>query len=211
MLSCWSPVKQRISVFSILIIGTLSLQQTPVSAISSSATVSSVDYDCADFGTQERAQKEFDRFKYDKSEINGAGDWVGTYYDKYRLDADGDGTACESNPSTGKLGVLISVIGVLFGHYVGKKKRFGSERVPSLPRGLLLTSYPNNEGKPTNELDNDALILAIGFWWVPYLLMTVLRDKFYPKDVPPFGLIVTTFLIGFGITCWLGSRKGNWL
>jgi hypothetical protein len=211
MLSCWSPVKKRILVSAMLLIGTFSLQQASALAISSSTVVSYVDYDCADFGTQERAQKEFDKFKYDKGQLDGAGEWVGPYYDKYRLDADSDGTACESNPSVGKWGVLVSVVGVLFGRHSGRKKKFGSENVVPFPRGLLLTSYPNQEGKPANELDQDALVLAVGFGWVPYLLMTVMRDNFYPKDVPPLGLIVTTFLIGFGITHWIGSRKGNWL
>lgn len=65
-----------------LIIGTFSLQQASASAISSLKIVSYIDYDCADFGTQERAQKEFDKFKYDKGEFNDAGYWVGPYYDK---------------------------------------------------------------------------------------------------------------------------------
>lgn len=205
----WKIVKKQVLVLSVLVVGTVSIQQSSALALISK-DISYVDYDCTDFGTQEGAQKEFDKFKYDNGEFDSAGDWVGTYYDKYRLDADGDGTACESNPSVGKWGVLISVVSVLFGHYLGKKKRFGSERVLSFPRGLLLTSYPSQEGKPTNELDQDALVLAVGFWWVPYVLTTVLRDNFYPKDVPPIGLMVTTFLIGFGITQWFSGRNRQW-
>lgn len=206
----WKTLKKRHRIYLVSIIGALTPLSTPALALSHSMPISYIDYDCTDFGTQERAQKEFDKFKYDKGEWDNAGEWVGPYYDKYRLDSDGDGTACESNPSIGKWGVLASVAGVLFGYYIDKKKRFGSERVPSFPKGLFLISYPNDKGKLINELDSDAFMLAIGFWWVPYLIMTVLRDSFYPKDAPPIALIITALLISYGIIQLFSGTKRRW-
>ena len=195
MLGCCKAVLKAALVFLLLILGTSSWQQSPVQAASASQVVSYVDYDCEDFGTRERAQSEFNKFTFDK----------------YRLDGDGDGQVCEWNPSPAKLASVLSGLGLLLGRYVGKKKRFGVDGVVPFPKGLFCYWVKDIEGKRTAKFSETSVVLPAILWWVPYLVMTILRDRVYPMDAEPLLLIGTCFALGFGLTYWVASTKDDWI
>ena len=192
--SCKIVLKNTL-VFLLLILGTWSLQLSPVRAANTSQVLLYVNFNCADFGSRERAQSEFNKFSFDK----------------YGLDADGDGQVCEMNSSTGKWGWIASGLGLLVGRFAGKRKRFGSESVVSFPKGLLFDWVTRGDGQRVVKFEElNLLILGLG-WWIPYFGMTILRDRVYPISTPPVGLIVTSLVLGFGLTYWAASSKDDWI
>lgn len=207
----WIALGMRHVIYFVSVVVALTSLSTPALAMSRPMPVSYIDYDCIDFGTRERAQAEFNKFKYDKGKRDSDGNWIGPYYDKYGLDADDDGQACELNPSPGKWAFGFSAVSIVLGRYAGRRKRFGTKRVLPFPRGLIFRSLGEENGKPIEELDDDSLMILGVTWWIPYVLMTILRDNYYPKDVSPSGLIVTTFIIGFCLTFGIASKTENWI
>ena len=188
-------LRKRLPVLMLLLLGAWTLQLVPVDASSAFKVVSYVDYDCEDFGTRERAQSEFNKFTFDK----------------YRLDGDGDGQVCEWNPSPAKLASFLSGLGLLLGRYVGKKKRFGADGVVPFPKGLFCYWVKDIEGKRTAKFSETSVVLPAILWWVPYLVMTILRDRVYPMDAEPLLLIGTCFALGCGLTYWVASTKDDWI
>ena len=184
-----------IPMFLLLVIGEWSWQQSPVQAASASPVVSYVNYNCSDFGSRERAQSEFNQYTFDK----------------YGLDRDGDGQVCEWNPSMGKWGFIAAGLGLLVGRYAGKRKKFGPESVVPFPKGLLFDWVNKGDGNRAAEFEElNLMIVGIG-WWVPYYVMTILRDRVYSIGTPPAGLIATAFVLGFGLTYWAASTRDNWI
>lgn len=181
-------------MLTLLVIGGWSWQQAPVYALTESEVVSYVDYDCSDFGTRERAQSEF----------------IKSDTDVYGLDRDGDGKACETNSSAWNWGWIASGVGLLVGRYAGKRKRFGAEEVVQFPKGVFFGWATNSEGKRTQQLDVNSFSPLLT-WWVPYFVMTILRDRVYPIAATPPLLIGTCFALGFGLTYWIASTKENWI
>ena len=193
MLSSRRSLYKNILVL-LLVLGTWSWQQAPARAISISNMISYQDLDCSDFGTQERAQRELTIF----------------HVDEYGLDGDNDGVACEWNPSTGPGNWIASGLGLIVGRYAGRRKRFGSESVVPLPKGLFFDWETNYEGKRT-ATSNGVWGLAVLGWGIPYFGMTVLRDRVYPIGMPPAGLIATSFVLGIGLASLLASTRDNWI
>lgn len=195
MSSSYKTFLRCIPMFLLLVMGTWSWQQTPAHAGSVSNVISYQDLDCSDFGTQERAQKEIGFIPRDK----------------YGLDSDNDGVACEWIPSTGPWGWIASGLGLLVGRYVGKKKRFGAESVVPFPKGLLFDWVSKGDGKRVAEL-GFVNVTIVGFgWWIPYFGMTQLRDRVFSIGMPPVGLLATAFVLGFGLTYWAASTRDNWI
>ena len=122
MLSSYKTFFRCISMFLLLVMGTWFWQQTPAHAGSVSNVISYQDLDCSDFGTRERAQKEIGFIPRDK----------------YGLDSDNDGVACEWNPSTGPWGWIASGLGLLVGRYAGKKRDLGLKRWFLSPKDCCL-------------------------------------------------------------------------
>jgi hypothetical protein len=191
---CRNHLKVFVSLLLFMFV-TLLLQQTTAHAGSTSRSVSYVSYNCEDFGTKERAQSEFNRFSFDK----------------YGLDGDGDGQVCEWNPSTGNWGWITAGSGLILGRYFGKKKRFGADEVVPLPKGLFFDLVDKGDGKRTVQFEGITVGLPVVLWWVPYFVMTILRDRVYPISTPPAGLIATCLVLGFGLTYWAASTRDNWI
>jgi hypothetical protein len=177
-----------------LVLGIWSWHQPSIQAASLSNAISYQDLDCSDFGTRERAQKEIG--------INQS--------DKYGLDTDNDGVACEWNPSTGEWGWIASGLGLLVGRYVGKKKRFGPDAVVPLPKGLLFDWVFNGDDKRSAEFEITNVAIVLFGWWIPYFGMTQLRDRVYSIGMTPVGLIATSFVLGLGLTYWAAAKK-DWI
>lgn len=195
MSSSYKIFLRCISMFLLLVIGTWSWQQTPAYAGSVSNVISYQDLDCSDFGTRERAQKE-----------------IGfNPQDKYGLDSDNDGVACEWNPSTTPWGWIASGLGLLVGRYAGKRKRFGSDAVVPLPKGLICDWATKLNGNRTAVFEDTNLLIVLLGGWVLYYLMTILRDRVYSIGTPPAGLTATAFVLGFGLTYWAASTRDNWI
>jgi len=192
--SCKTVLKNTL-VFLLLILGISSWQQSPVQAASASQVVSYVNYNCSDFGSRERAQSEFNQYTFDK----------------YGLDRDGDGQVCEWNPSMGKWGFIAAGLGLLVGRYAGKRKKFGPDSVVPFPKGLLFDWVNKGDGNRAAEFDEFNLMMVGMGWWVPYYLMTILRDRVFSIGTPPVGLITTAFVLGFGLTYWAASTRDNWI
>jgi hypothetical protein len=185
---------KKILSLTLLTITSWLWQQNPVHAASTSRAPAYVNYNCADFGTRERAQSEFNKFSYDR----------------YGLDSDGDGQVCEWNPSAGKWAWGASVSGLLFGRYAGKRKRYGADGVLPLPKGLFVDWKPDGNGGREAEFEEGTIILAF-MCWIPYLAMTILRDRVYSISTPPMALALTALALGFGFTYWAASTKETWI
>jgi len=195
MLSQFKNLYKSVAVLMLLVIGGWSWQQAPVYALTELEVMSYVDYECSDFGTRERAQSEF----------------IKSDTDVYGLDRDGDGKACETNPSTGNWGWITAGSGLILGRYFGKKKRFGADDVVPLPKGLFFDLVDKGDGKRTVQFEGVTVGLPIVLWGVPYFVMTILRDQVYPISTPPAGLIATCLVLGFGLTYWAASTRDNWI
>jgi hypothetical protein len=162
------------------------------SATSSVSARSSADLDCSDFGTQERAQFEFEKRSSDR----------------HGLDADDNGSACEWNPSPGYWGIATSGLGLLVGTYIGRRKRLGLAGVHPFPYGLVMEPISLREGKDVSGFDEGLLMFAAVFWGIPWFLTTLLRDHIYPITATPVLLLLTSFLIGGLITfVWNVTRE----
>lgn len=204
------PHKKIVPVSILLVIGAWSLQHKSTFAASTERSISVIDYDCTDFGTRERAQAEFDKYKYDKVEFDGDGNRI--LFDRYGLDGDGDGKVCELNPSMGKWGFTTSPLGLLLGRSLGRRRRLGAANTVPLPKGLIFSLEEIDlEGRklPKFDLVNFQIVAAI--WWLPYAIMTVLRDDHYSISTSPTVLLATTFLIGFIPTFLAASSTDNWI
>jgi hypothetical protein len=195
MFRSYRNLRKRLLAFIFMSLGVWAWQLAPTNASSESKVASYMNYNCEDFGTRERAQSEFNKFTYDK----------------YGLDGDGDGQVCEWNPSGRNLAGVLSGVGLLLGRYFGKRKRFGEDGVVPLPGGLFQDWTTYSDGTRKAEFEQGALGIPLLLWWVPYFVMTILRDRVYSIDTGPPLLIVTCFVLGFGLTYWVASTKDNWI
>ncbi len=152
------------------------------------------DLDCGDFGTRERAQKEFE--KYD--------------YDRHRLDRDGDGQVCEWNPSTGLWPIPLGGLGILIGRYLGKRKRFGADVVVNGIQGIVMKQSTSLDGVKRTEFDGSTILLAF-FGWVPWIPVLILRDNVLPLEATPVLLLALTTGIGAALGYIVASSKENWI
>lgn len=154
------------------------------------SSVQAADYDCRDFGTQERAQFEFDQHKY----ITNEKGWtIEDNFDRYGLDRDSDGSACDLNPSS-KSGMLwMSGLGILGGIFLAKSERDGA----FLPKNLF------------NE---DILYVLVLFWWVPYFVMAVARSRLLSASTSPMTLYFLTLIVGVVLSYCLAiiGLKRKW-
>jgi hypothetical protein len=185
----------RFVPFLLLVFGLISSQSPLAHASQQSKRHSYADFDCTDFGTKERAQTEFDKFDYDR----------------YFLDADYDGSACESNSSFGRWGFVVSAASIVLGRYAGRRKRLGTGNVVPLPEGLFESWATTRDEKRTTKFDSDVLALLAFGWWVPYVAMTLLRDHLYPRNMTPTGLMATIIVIGFGATYVIARTRDRWV
>jgi hypothetical protein len=156
------------------------------------------DWDCSDFGTQERAQHEFNLNELDL----------------YSLDEDDDGEACEANQRRGWWPFLVGGIGLVAGRQVGRKKRLGRSEVVTGIRGLYLKRvYVSEEdlasgiSRPTEFDETPLLLFCLGGWtWFP---MTLLRDSVLPIGTGQLTLLSLQALFAFIVTYWIAAKKAG--
>lgn len=128
------------------------------------------DYDCADFGTRERAQHE-----YEMGKRNEEGWTIRSDYDKYGLDRDSNGEACEWNPSSKTGMAVLSGVGLLVGFFLAKSDE---------KRSFTLK----------NLFSEEAILPAAFFWWIPYVVMMMSRDNVFSPQTTPLTLYLLTFM-----------------
>jgi hypothetical protein len=141
------------------------------------------DYDCTDFGSQERAQFEFDRAKY---VYNEKGWVIQDNVDTYGIDRDSDGIACDQNPKSKTGMAWLAGLGVLAG-LIG---------VETKEKGVFETSYLFN-------FDN--LLVALATWWIPYVVMAFFRSHLLSAQMAPTTLFVLTFTFSASVVFALSS------
>ena len=158
------------------------------------------DLDCSDFGTRERAQTEMDKYSYDR----------------FGLDRDGDGQACEWNPSTKGWSIALGGLGLIVGRYFGKRKRNGPESVVPGIKGLFFEWERQLEsdvarGKPRGQSLDDLSVFFAFLGWAPWLPIVFLRDSVLPISTPPAALLAMVVALGGGVTYWIASTKEDWI
>lgn len=184
-----------------LVWAVLSGVSSPVVVHASPSQISYVaDLDCADFGTRERAQSELDR----------------SGYDRFGLDGDGDGQACEWNPSTKGWSIALGGLGLIAGRYLGKRKRNGSESVVPGLKGLFFEWEPELESDVAHrrprgkDLDGTSVIFAF-LGWAPWFPVVLLRDHALPISTPPVVLLAMVVALAGGVTYWIAATKDDWI
>lgn len=147
----------------------LTVGASPVSA--------SGDLNCSDFGTRERAQREF----------------LKSAIDIHRLDADNDGKACEWNESTGWW-VWPIAGAALVGGRVTARRRIGDYRMVPGVQGVVFNYRFSEDGQAEKVLDRVTTFLMIaGVIGLP--LTTVLRDYIFPKSSTPIAFYVAVVIV----------------
>ena len=147
------------------------------------AHASALDYDCSDFGTQERAQHEFHMNGKAIQDENGD---VVSWGDVYVLDADKDGVACEANPKQ-ILRVSTSYVGMSLGLLIGmRRKKKGFSALSGIIPGLCVVG------------------------WLPIFFTAILRDYILPLSTNTTWIFFAEILISFGPIYLILSRT-TWL
>ena len=134
------------------------------------------DYDCADFGTRERAQHEYEMGKRNKE-----GWTIRSDFDKYGLDRDSNGEACEWNPSSKTGMAVLSGIGLLVGFFLAK-------------------SESKEKFTVKNFFSEEAIFLSACFWWIPYLVMTMSRNNVFSPQTTPLTLYICSLVFAGGLS-----------
>jgi hypothetical protein len=136
------------------------------------------DLNCADFGTRERAQREFST--------------SGT--DIHRLDADNDGKACEWNGSTGWWVWPIAGAALVGGRAMGRR-RIGDHRMVPGAQGIVFNYEFSEDGCADKVIDRVfPLLLVAGLVALP--MTTVLRDYIFPRSATPIAFYIAIGVLG---------------
>jgi drug/metabolite transporter (DMT)-like permease len=146
------------------------------------------DLNCTDFGTRERAQREF----------------LKNTTDIHRLDADNDGKACEWNSSSGW---WVWPIGgaALVGGRIMARRRVGDHRMVPGAQGVVFNYEFSEDGQAEKVLDRTSPILLLaGVAALP--ATTVLRDYIFPRSATPIALYIAIGALG-GVVAYLATLK----
>lgn len=163
----------------------------------------SVDLDCGDFGTQQRAQYELTR---DPTDFHG-------------LDRDGDGVACVMNPSPGwVMPVLFSSFGFTVGRYFGYRRRKGAKEVVPGFKGLFMywdISYHHNDSGETTTSRvarfDEGSLMGLFAWWIAWFPTTLLRNHVLPISTTPAVLIAISTIMMVVLAYLVASRRKSWI
>jgi hypothetical protein len=130
---------------------------------------------CSDFGTQEKAQHAFDK---DRGNL--------VVYRLIGLDSDNDGRACEENPKSAPITILIAFIGIFGALVFAEWKRIGSLKDTDFLRKFVLPSL--------------VLVYPISF------SVSQLRDRVLPSSTQAFVIYVLAFLVAYVPTYFYSQR-----
>ena len=146
------------------------------------------DLNCADFGTRERAQIQFES----------------TPVDIHGLDADGDGKACEWNGTTGWWVWPIAGATLVAGRTMARR-RMGDHRMVPGAQGIAFNYEFSEDGQADKVLDRATPILLLaGVIALP--LTTVLRDYVFPRSATPIALYMAIGVL-FGTTAYVATLR----
>lgn len=147
----------------------LTVGASPVSA--------SGDLNCSDFGTRERAQREF----------------LKSAIDIHQLDADNDGKPCEWNESTGWW-VWPIAGAALVGGRVMARRRIGDYRMVPGVQSVVFNYQFSEDGQADKVPDRvTAFLMIAGVIGLP--ITTVLRDYIFPKSSTPIAFYVAVVIV----------------
>lgn len=149
------------------------------------------ELNCADFGTRERAQREF----------------VKVPTDVHDLDRDGDGKACEANPSTGWWPWMVASAGLVAGRAMARR-RTGDHRMLPGWEGFVFNYEFSPEGDADKVMDKMLPALAVmGVVALP--VVGVLRDHVFPRSAAPLAFHVATgvmsMMVAYAAVSWRTS------
>lgn len=153
-----------------------------IGVFSASAPVlaaSSGDLNCADFGSRERAQVEFEKHSTDI----------------HHLDGDNDGRVCEWNSSTGWWSWPLGSIALVAGRFIARRKKADHRVVPGI-EGVWHNYVFHEDGGADTVIDKyGAILLAAGVVALP--VVQVMRDYVFPRSFTPLGInLLVAALIG---------------
>lgn len=136
------------------------------------------DLNCSDFGTRERAQREF----------------LQSSSDVHRLDADNDGKACEWNSSTGWWVWPVAGAALVGGRTMGRR-RIGDYRMVPGAQGVIFNYEFSEDGNADKVFDRiTPMLLIAGVTALP--VTHILRDFVFPRSATPIA-----FYIAIGVLC----------
>lgn len=147
------------------------------------ATGASPDLNCADFGTRERAQREFEEHRLDVHD----------------LDRDGDGRACEMNGSTGWWVWPAAVVGLVVGRSAARRRLGDYTMVPGL-EGVLF-NYRFDEAGNADKVPDKVNLAAVPAALVALPVMGLVRDHVMPRSATPIAVHVVTLALA-GLVAW---------
>ena len=135
------------------------------------------DLNCSDFGTRERAQREFES----------------QYVDVHDLDRDDDGKACEANGSTGWWPWPVAAVGLVTGRAMARRRAGDHHMLPGW-EGFLFNYEFTEDGDADKVLDRMLPVWAIG-GVVALPVVNVLRDWVLPRSATPIALYVVVAVL----------------
>jgi hypothetical protein len=146
------------------------------------------DLNCTDFGTRERAQREF----------------LKNTTDIHRLDADNDGKACEWNRSSGWWVWPIAGVALVGGRTMGRR-RAGDHRMVPGAQGVVFNYEFSEDGQADKVLDRiTPILLLAGVTALP--ITTVLRDYIFPRSATPIAFYIAIGVLG-GVAAYFATLK----
>ena len=129
------------------------------------------DLNCSDFGTRERAQREFE-----KSTV-----------DIHRLDGDGDGRACEWNGSTGWITWPVVGAALVLGRFASRRRRGDHTQLSGI-EGLWHNYGFDADGDADIEFDKIGIALLTAGGAAGLVLTNLARDFLLPRSFTPAGI-----------------------
>ena len=146
------------------------------------------ELNCTDFGTRERAQREY----------------VKNATDIHRLDADNDGKACEWNDSTGWWVWPIAGASLVVGRTMGRR-RVGDHRMVPGAQGVVFNYEFSEDGSADKVIDRVfPLLLLAGLAALP--VTHVLRDYVFPRSATPIAFYIAIGALG-GVGAYFATLR----
>jgi hypothetical protein len=146
------------------------------------------DLNCTDFGTRERAQREY----------------LKNSTDIHRLDADSDGKACEWNGSTGWWVWPIAGAALVGGRALGRR-RIGDHRMVPGAHGIVFNYEFSEDGCADKVFDRVLpLLLIAGIAALP--VTHVLRDYVFPRSATPIAFYIAIGVLG-GVSAYFATLR----
>lgn len=129
------------------------------------------DVNCSDFGTRERAQREFEKSTVD---IHG-------------LDGDGDGRACEWNGSTGWITWPVVGAALVLGRFASRRRRGDHTQLSGI-EGLWHNYRFSADGDADIEFDKVGIALLMAGGAAGLVVTNLARDFLLPRSFTPAGI-----------------------